>query len=538
MIVAMTTVRQAARVSAVTGWAQLPGKKPGSLTAMLDASDDFEDWRAVVEAVSVMFRLFEPGPDGELVPVPTGWTVRGARFEVEWPADRGLVRSHFGARRFAYNWALNHVKIDLDARTADPGHKGTGWDMRSLRDAWNQAKHQAAPWWADNSKEAYASGIADLAAALKNWSGSRNGTRKGRKVGFPVFKSKKRDTGRIRFTTGAMRLEDDRRGITVPVIGTLRSKENTRRLQRPLAQDRARLLNITLSEQHGRLYASACYVIRTPAIRPPARPGVRAGIDLGLRSMATVAATDGTSRELPRLAPLKAALTGHRQAGAQMSRRTPGSRGYLAAREKLTRLNRRAGHLRRETWHQFTRELVTTYGEVVIEDLDIAAMKKSMGRRAFRRSVSDTAPGMFRPMLAYKAAQTGTVVTVASRWYPSSQQHHGCGCRLTAPAKLAKMLICQHTGELVDRDENAAANLRDWPDYASCGLVEPAAPADTKAGGTTPLVQTQARTPAQPAPGERRRSPRSTGPRRVEARTDPEAEAPPKEKNPARGAAA
>jgi putative transposase len=37
--------------------------------------------------------------------------------------------------------------------------------------------------------------------------------------------------------------------------------------------------------------------------------------------------------------------------------------------------------------------LARNYEEVVIEDLDIAAMKRSMGRRAFRRSVPDAALG-------------------------------------------------------------------------------------------------------------------------------------------------
>jgi len=62
-----------------------------------------------------------------------------------------------------------------------------------------------------------------------------------------------RDRGRVRFTTGAMRLEPDRRHLTVPVIGRLRSKENTRRLQRLLANGRARILSMTLSEHGGRL---------------------------------------------------------------------------------------------------------------------------------------------------------------------------------------------------------------------------------------------------------------------------------------------
>ena len=100
---------------------------------------------------------------------------------------------------------------------------------------WNRAQDEVAPWWAQNSKEAYSSGLADLARALDNWSASKNGTRKGPKVGFPRFKSARRDAGRVRFTTGTMRMEADRRSITVPVIGGLRSKENTRRVQRHVA---------------------------------------------------------------------------------------------------------------------------------------------------------------------------------------------------------------------------------------------------------------------------------------------------------------
>ena len=135
-----------------------------------------------------------------------------------------MVRSHFGARRKAFNWGLALVKADLDARSADPSHQSVGWDLASLRKAWNRAKHEVAPWWADNSKEAYSSGLADLARALDNWKASKNGNREGRRVGFPRFKSARRDQGRVRFTTGTMRLEPDRRTIVLPVIGLLRSK--------------------------------------------------------------------------------------------------------------------------------------------------------------------------------------------------------------------------------------------------------------------------------------------------------------------------
>lgn len=175
------------------------------------------------------------------------------------------------------------MKADLDAKAADPAHESVDWDLKSLRWAWNRAKDDVAPWWAENSKECYSSGLADLAQGLANWKAGKNGTRKGRRVGFPRFKSGRRDPGRVRFTTGTMRIEDDRRTITVLVIGPLRAKENTRRVQRHLVSGRAQILNMTLSQRWGRLFVAVCYALRTPTTRSPlTQPTVRAGMDLGV----------------------------------------------------------------------------------------------------------------------------------------------------------------------------------------------------------------------------------------------------------------
>ena len=74
-------------------------------------------------------------------------------------------------------------------------------------------------------------------------------------------------------------------------------------------------------------------------------------------------------------------------------------------------------------------------------------------------------------MATYKAGRSRSKLTVVDRWFPSSQIHHGCGCKLIAEHKLDKMLVCASTEELVDRDINATLNLRDWPGHASCGSV-------------------------------------------------------------------
>ncbi|EQD58011.1 transposase, IS605 OrfB family, partial [mine drainage metagenome] len=112
-------------------------------------------------------------------------------------------------------------------------------------------------------------------------------------------------------------------------------------------------------------------------------------------------------------------------------------------------------YMRRENVHQVTRQLVDTYGEIKIEDLNIAAMKRSMGRRAFRRSVSDAGLGAFRPTLTYKAERANVKVVLVDRYFPSSQLHHGCTGRLLG-AKLAKRLTCDTCHAEVDRDDNAS----------------------------------------------------------------------------------
>jgi putative transposase len=474
MIVGLRTCGQAARVAALTGGEHVPGKagRDGTprLSRLVDVGRDFEVHRAAVESVSVLFDLYDGDGDGYVAtgscgePVPTGWVVTAAKFEVEWPTDPDrarLVRSHFGARRKAFNWGLAQVKTDLAARQADPQHVSVGWDLASLRWAWNRAKDEVAPWWADNSKEAYSSGLADLARALDNWHASKTGTRAGRRVGFPRFKSARRDPGRVRFTTGALRLEADRRTITVPVIGGLRSMENTRRVQRHVVGGRAQILNMTLSQRWGRLFISVGYALLTPTTpRTWAQPTIRAGVDLGMRTLATVASIntatgEETITEYLNPAPLKATLTARRRAGRELSRRIPGSRGWSTAKAKLSRLDRRCVHLRREAAHQLTTELAGTYGHIVIEDLDLAAMKQGMGRRTFRRAVSDAAMGAVRPQLVYKTARYAGQLTVADRWFASSQIHHGCHqtdgtpCRLVGKHRMDKQLVCPHTGEIV-----------------------------------------------------------------------------------------
>jgi putative transposase len=406
--------------------------------------------------------------------IPEGWVARGWQFEVEATTlgQRSVIDQHFGARRFAYNWALAQVKTNLDARKVDPNAPALAWNLPALRRYWNQAKEEVAPWWRECSKEAYASGIADCVQALRNWSDSKHGNRAGQRIGFPRFKTRHRDRGRVRFTTGPIRLEPDRRHLTLPVIGRLRSKENTRRLHRLVAKGRARVLSMTLSERGDRLFVSVATIVAHTQ-GTPSEPKARCGIDLGIgREWAVIAHGDGGIQRVVHPTPWADAQQQRRRVARQLSRCIVGSRGHRQAKAKLAALDRRAANLRTESIHTLTTTLVRRYGTIVIEDLDTAAMGRGMGRRSFHRTVHQAGIGAVRPILAYKCAWNGGRLVIADRWFASSKTHHGCGGH-RADLKLGQRLwVCPACGQQVDRNANAAMNLRDWT-----GPMSAAAPA-------------------------------------------------------------
>jgi putative transposase len=192
--------------------------------------------------------------------IPEGWTVPALRFTLDPTEEqaRALAR-HFGARRKAYNWTVATLKADIEAWHAT-GLATEKPSLRVLRKRWNSVKDEvcvnaetAVAWWPECSKEAYADGIDGAVAAYWNWQTSRSGKRDGKPMGFPRFKKKGRDADRVSFTTEAMRVEPDRRHLTLPVIGTVRTHENTRRIERLIRAGRARVLAISVRRNGTRL---------------------------------------------------------------------------------------------------------------------------------------------------------------------------------------------------------------------------------------------------------------------------------------------
>jgi putative transposase len=415
--------------------------------------------------------------------VPDGWTVQAFTFALDCtPAQAACLGRQFGGRRYARNWAVRTLKNDL-ARYREAGQETGKPSLASLRKRWNQAKdtecldrETGEAWWPQVSKEAFADGIKAAADGYWNWQASRAGKRAGKRVGFPRFAKKGRDPDRVTFTTGAIRVEPDRRHVTIPRIGTVRTHENTRRLQRLLAKGRARVLAVTVSRKGTRLIAAFRVIIQRPQQASVASPGSRVGVDVGVRMLATVASADGTVlQRVPNPRPLEATLKELRRLCRERSRRTRGSRRYAATQQKITRLQRRVVGIRGHHVHRLTTRLAKTHGEIVVEGLDVAGMLRQKGlpgARARRRGLSDSALGEIRRHLAYKTAWYGSSLVIAGRFFPSSKTCHGCGH--VQDIGWAEHWSCSGCGTGHQRDDNAAVNLARYePPSAGDSAVGP-----------------------------------------------------------------
>ena len=362
------------------------------------------------------------------------------------PAQERLFLSHAGAARFAFNAGLAHVKEALEA-----GAKPE-WSFYSLVRWWNASKDVLAvdadgvPWWAENSKEAANTGLRSLASALTNWSKSRRGARKGRKVGFPKFKAKDRATPRFAYTTDFRLIEGDPKALRLPKVGRVHCMEDVAE-----RVGGARVLRVTVSRRAGRWYA-ALTVERDdkPVTKPP--QGGAVGVDLGIKTLATL--SDGTVIENPRC--LAASERRLKRAQKALSRKTRGSKRRAKARAKVARLHARVTNQRLDAMHKATTMIARTYSTVCIEDLNVAGMVKN---RRLAKAIMDASFGEFRRQLDYKTARTGAALRVIDRWYPSSKTCSKCG-RVKAKLSLSERVYrCDACGLSIDRDLNAAINI-------------------------------------------------------------------------------
>jgi putative transposase len=403
-----------------------------------------------------------------------------------------LAYSYAGARRFSYNWAIGVVRENLETRSTeratdvaeDDLTPALSWSAYSLGKAFNALKEEVAPWWREVSMHALRSGVADAATALANFSESKKGTRSGRRVGFPNFKSRNRSIPSVSFIEINHQLSwlhPDRHHIRLMLPQTpsdpdvkrraanlawIHTTESTRRLYNLVEQGRARIQKVTISQRGGRWQVafSVRYLLGLPARRAVGR-SVRqsgmVGLDAGLTHLATLdRVVGGLTDEVGHIANprvLENQLKRLAKLDRAWSRTQKGSKNRAKLRRRRARLHGSIAKTRALQLHRLTNALVDRFDAVAIEDLAVVAMSNRKHRLG--RSMADASLGELRRQFAYKSSDRSTTLIVVDRFYPSSKT---CSCCGVVRAKLplsTRVFECESCGASLDRDVNAARNI-------------------------------------------------------------------------------
>ncbi len=215
--------------------------------------------------------------------------------------------------------------------------------------------------------------------------------------------------------------------MSLPKVGTVRTHENTRRLERLVRLGRARILAVTIRRRGTRIHAIfRVAVSRRPT--KPARPSSTVGVDVGVRRLATVATPDGTVIDkVANPHALERNLAQLRRLSRARSRRQPGSIRYKQANAQIARLHARIASIRGDAISKLTTRLAKTHGTVVVETLSVAGMlaqRGAPGARTRRRRLADSALAAIRAQLRYKQAWYGIQLVEADRYYSLSMTYN------------------------------------------------------------------------------------------------------------------
>ena len=247
----------------------------------------------------------------------------------------------------------------------------------------------------------------------------------------------------------------DNSHLLLPRIGRVRMKEELRWPGKAIRECRIR-------EHGGRWYAGVRVEIAEEEYPHHCGNGVL-GIDLGLKTFATIAYPDGTIEKVQAPEPLRRSLRSLRRSQRKLARRKLGSRNRARTKAKgdVGRRHRRMASIRQDFLPQLSHRITANAHTIQVETLSIKGWQRMWGRKT-----SDLAPAELLRQLKYKATWKGGRFVQADRHFPSSQLCHQCGERGDRLALDVRTWTCAHCGSILDRNGNAALNIRDWPGTA------------------------------------------------------------------------
>ena len=420
------------------------------------------------------------------------------KIEIASPSNKfkTYCRKAFGISRLAYNWALGRIqeqraqaiadanKItaivapinkahELIAKPATRTKKKITYpkiDVMALKKEFNAIKKKEYPYCMEVTKYAAQQPFLNLKKALKAYFDSykKSSTRK---VGFPKFKKKSATSGSFyiggdqvvikenqtncKSKDSNIKVSENKQYLKIPNFGWVKLTEKIRFKGH---------INSCVISQHGdRFYASFNLEIsedeykRTHKGNEANTEHTIVGIDVGLKAFITTDA--GLFIQAPKpLKRLEQRVLSRRVHPKAKGDTTKCSNRYKKQRLYVSNLQRRIANIRKDYTHKVSSLLIRHYQYLSLESLRVQNMMKN---HKLAKAIADVGFYTFKTQLLYKAQYNYRVVFEADTFFPSSKLCSNCGAIHKHLTLADRTYVCPSCGFTIDRDINAAINLKE-----------------------------------------------------------------------------
>ena len=353
-----------------------------------------------------------------------------------------LLNKTFGCTRFVYNRMLAE-RQEVYANLKDDKEK-----LYSHKYTTEKEYKQEFEWLKEVDSVALQQSRVDLDMAYKNFFKSVSGKRKGRRIGFPKFKSKKTNQHTYR---------------TINVNNNIDIVFENKRLKLPklkwikYSDDRVFngiIKNVTVEKTPTGKYF-ACILVeeyidtKIHQVNSNSRP---VGLDYDSKNLFTD--NQGEIGGYPKFYRAYEKKLAKEQ--RILSRREKGSNRRNKQRIKVARVHEKISNSRKDFQQKLSTQIVRDYDIIGIETLNIQAMSQCLN---LGKSTLDNAWGSFVNMLEYKCDWYGKHLVFADKWYASTKTCSNCGYKNTELTLSDREWDCPICKARHHRDVNAGINL-------------------------------------------------------------------------------
>lgn len=364
-----------------------------------------------------------------------------------------LLKQHVGAARWIFNQGLAAQQYNYNLNSKFYSYTELAHRLPTLK------RNPEYSWLKDIDSTCLQQALKDLRQAFSNFFQSRNGSRKGEKMGFPKFKSKRksRKSFRIANSNDNIRLQEtisDRWQIKLGKLGFFSVYNWRKRLA--LVWYAKKINSATIYQDSDSNWYVSLNVeseIQTPNVEL----SNTLGIDLGLKHLAIL--SDGQvidSLETTKKYEKKLARLQRKQ-----SRMVKFSSNWYKINRRINKLHFKIKCTRKDFHHKLSNYIIKYYDVITVETL---SSKNIMKNKRLSKKTADQSWHMLKTFLKYKAEWFGKKVIEVSKWFPSSKTCSSCGQQVKLSLNIRNW-ECPNCHAKHDRDMNAATNLQLVSEY-------------------------------------------------------------------------